>query len=65
MSAKKPRRKPQRRTYIPRSNAVHITIYSQDGKPVPKGVLNEAAEAVTNVAFKHSDLNLLTSLAET
>jgi hypothetical protein len=62
MPAKKPRRKPQRRTYVPRPNAVHITIYSQDGRPVPKSVLNEAAQSVTNIALEN---NLLIGLAET
>lgn len=59
---KKPRRKPPRRTYVHRPHAVHITIYSQDGSPVPKSVLNEAAQAVTDVALKN---NLLIGLAET
>ncbi len=36
------------------SNAVHITIYSQNGKPVPNWVLEKAAEAVTEIAQTHS-----------
>lgn len=45
--AEKKQRKPRSRgrTYVPRPNATHITIYSPDGKPVPQSVLNEA-EAV-------------------
>jgi hypothetical protein len=59
----KPRRKrPQKRSYMHRSNAVCITIHSQDGSPVPKSVLNEAAEAVTEIALKN---RLLINLAET
>lgn len=55
------RRRPQRRTYINRPNAVCITIHSQDGSPVPKSVLNEAAEAVTDVALRNG---LLINLAD-
>lgn len=65
MPEAKPKRKPkrqQKRTYVSRSNAVHITIYSQDGKPVPTAVLNEAAQAVTDLALSH---RLLVGLAET
>ena len=63
MSEAKPKRKRQpKRTYVQRSNAVHITIYSQDGRPVPAEVLNEAAEAVTDLALSH---RLLVGLAET
>lgn len=60
---KKARKKQQpRRTYVHRSNAMHITIYSQNGAPVPRKVLEEAAESVTNIALKHQ---LLIGLAET
>lgn len=58
MSAKKPRK----RTYIQRPNAVCITIHSQDGSPVPRRVLDEAAHRVTNLALENG---LLINLAET
>jgi hypothetical protein len=62
MTDKKPRRKNRpRRTYINRPNAVCITIHSQDGSPVPRSVLNEAAEKVTNLALEHG---LLINLAD-
>lgn len=51
----------QRRTYVNRANAVHVTVYSPDGKPVPKAVLNEAADAVTEVALRN---RLLVGLAD-
>lgn len=51
-----------RRTYINRPNAVCITIHSQDGSAVPRGVLNEAAEAVTDIALRNG---LLINLADT
>jgi hypothetical protein len=56
------KRKSVKRTYIPRPNAVHVTVYSPDGRPVPKSVLNQAAEAVTDVALANG---LLVGLAET
>jgi hypothetical protein len=56
------RKRPQKRTYIHRPNAVCITIHSQDGSPVPKAVLNEAANAVTQIALHN---RLLINLAET
>lgn len=59
---KKGRRKQPKRTYVHRPNAVHITVYSVDGQPVPKKVLEEAATAVQDVAFRN---NLLIGLAET
>lgn len=59
--AKKSGRKPQKRGYIHRPNAVCITIHSQDGSPVPRSVLNEAAESVTQIAL---DNHLLINLAE-
>lgn len=56
------RGRPPVRRYIHRPNAVCITIHSQDGSPVPKSVLNEAAEAVTNIALANG---LLINLADT
>lgn len=50
-----------RRTYVHRPNAVCITVHSMDGSPVPRSVLNEAAEAVTDIAIKN---NCLINLAE-
>jgi hypothetical protein len=63
VSEQKKRRskRPQRRTYINRPNAVCITIHSQDGSPVPKSILNEAASSVTNIALEHG---LLINLAD-
>lgn len=59
MPAKKPRKRP---TYIPRPNAVCITIHSQDGAPVPRRILDEAARRVTDLALENG---LLINLAET
>ena len=59
---KKARRKAPRRTYVHHQNAIHITVYSPDGKPVPRSVLNEAAQSVQEVALAN---NLLIGLAET
>lgn len=61
MAEQKARKKAPKRTYIHRPNSVCVTIYSPDGKPVPRSVLNEAAQSVTEIAFKH---NLLIGLAE-
>jgi hypothetical protein len=47
---------------VGRSNAVHVTLYSPDGKPVPKAVLNQAADAVTEIAVAN---RLLVGLADT
>jgi hypothetical protein len=58
---KKPGRKPQKRGYIHRPNAVCITIHSQDGSPVSKSVLNDAADAVTQIALSN---HLLINLAD-
>lgn len=55
-------RRSAKRPYVHRTNAVHITIYSQDGSPVPKVVLEEAAQSVTDIALKHG---LLIALADT
>jgi hypothetical protein len=49
-------------SYIHRPNAVCITIHSQDGSPVPRSVLNEAADSVTQIALRNG---LLINLAET
>jgi hypothetical protein len=57
--AKRPRQQPK--TYIHRPGAVCITIHSQDGSPVPRSVLNEASDAVWEVAQKN---NLLINLAD-
>ncbi len=61
--AKKTRakRKPQPKTYVHRPNAVCITIHSQDGSPVSRSVLDEAADAVWEVARAN---NLLINLAD-
>lgn len=62
MAEQKNKRRPRaKRTYIHRPNAVCITIHSQDGSPVPRAVLNEATEAVTNIALRN---NLLINLAD-
>jgi hypothetical protein len=62
MPDSKSRRKKPKRTYIHRRNAVCITIHSPDGSQVPRSVLNEAADAVTQIALKNG---LLINLAET
>lgn len=60
---KKPRKRSRpKRTYVHRPNAVCITIYSTDGSAVPKSVLAEATEAVTDIALNNG---LLIGLAET
>lgn len=58
---RKPRKKTPRRTYVHRTNAVCVTIYSQDGRPVPRSVLDEATQSILDIAIKN---NLLISLAE-
>jgi hypothetical protein len=60
--AEKRRRPRQKRTYIHRPNALCVTVHSQDGSPIPNGVRNEIAEAVTNIALAHG---LLINLADT
>lgn len=50
-----------KKTYIHRPNAVCITIHSQDGSAVPRSVLDEAADAVTEIALRN---RLLINLAE-
>lgn len=50
-----------KRTYVPRPNAVCITIHSMDGSPVPRAVLDAAATAVTDIAIQN---NCLINLAE-
>lgn len=62
MSEKPRRKKAPKRTYTHKRNAVCITIHSQDGSAVPRSVLNEAAESVTQIALKNG---LLINLAET
>lgn len=58
---RKPRKKAPKRTYIPRTNAVCITVYSPQGKPVPRSVLDKAEQAVLDIALENG---LLISLAE-
>lgn len=64
MDEKKQRRirRPRNNKYVPRTNAVHITIHSQDGNPVPRSVLDQATRAVEEVATKN---RLLINVAET
>lgn len=59
----KPRNKGRvKRTYVHRPNAIHITLYSPHGDPVPRAILNEATQAVTDIALAN---NLLVGLADT
>lgn len=59
---KKPRKRGKpKRTYVHRSNAVCITIYSIDGSQVPREVLDAAANSITEIALHH---NCLINLAE-
>ena len=51
-----------KKTYVHRSNAVHLTLYSPYGDPVPNGVLNEATEVLTKFAL---DNELLIGIART
>lgn len=51
----------KKRTYVHKPGAVCITIHSQDGSPVPKAVLDDAADAVWHIARENS---LLINLAE-
>lgn len=62
MEKVKNRKKTPRRTYVSRPNAIHLTIYSPYGDAVPKAILNEAAEALTQIAL---DNGLLIGIAET
>lgn len=50
------KRSKPRRTYVHRPNAVCVTIHSMDGSPVPKSVLNEAADSITDVAMRNGCL---------
>jgi hypothetical protein len=59
--AKRKRPARPKRTYIHRPNAICVTVHSQDGSPVPRSVLNEVAEAVTDVALRNG---LLINLAD-
>jgi hypothetical protein len=60
---RKPRRKPRKKNgYVPRTNAVHITLYDPLGKPLKPEVAEGAAEAVTQYAL---DNKLLVGLART
>lgn len=47
---RKPKRRRMRSGYVPKPRAVDITLYSQDGNPIPRPALNEAADAVSGVA---------------
>jgi hypothetical protein len=51
-----------KRTYVHRPNAIHITLYSPHGDPVPRAILNEATEVVTQIAVANG---LLVGLADT
>jgi hypothetical protein len=61
--AKKPRRKPRKKNgYVSRSNAIHITLYDPNGRPLKPEVADEAAETITQYAL---DNKLLVGLART
>jgi hypothetical protein len=50
---RKPRKKTGKRPYVHRSNSICVTLYSQDGQPVARNVLDEAEEFLTNIANQH------------
>lgn len=60
---RKRQRKPRKKGgYVPRSNAVHITVYDPAGKPLKPELADQIAESVTQVAL---DNKLLIGLART
>lgn len=58
---KQPRKRNKPRKYVHKPNAVCVTIHSVDGSPVPRAVLNAAADSITQIA---TDYNCLVNLAE-
>lgn len=56
-------RKPRKKGgYVPRSNAVHITLYDPQGKPLKPEVVEEIEKIVTEQALANK---LLVGLART
>jgi DNA-binding winged helix-turn-helix (wHTH) protein len=56
------KRRSPRRGYQARTNAVHVTVHTQDGSKLPQPARREAIAAMTRVAQEHG---LLVNVAET
>jgi hypothetical protein len=56
------RQRAPRRGYQARTNAVHVTIHTQDGSKLQSIARRQAIDAVTRVAQEHG---LLVNVAET
>lgn len=52
--SKSSKRAYKRNTYVRQPSSVCVTIYSQDGAPVSKKVLDEAANSIAGIAHQHS-----------
>ena len=57
--ARKPRKK---HGYVPRSNAIHVTLYDPSGRPLKPEIADQAAETITQFALENK---LLIGLART
>jgi hypothetical protein len=62
MPREKTRPKRRRQTYVPRQNAVHVTLYHPHGEALPKGVAQQAQDALLRLAM---DNGLLIGVATT
>ena len=61
--AEKERKKPRKkRGYVPRSNAIHVTLYDPSGRPLKPEIAEQAANTLTQFAL---DNKLLIGLART
>ena len=61
MSETKKRPRAKKRTYVHRPNAMCFTVYSQDGSPVPRHVLDEVNDSIIEIARHY---NLLVGIAD-
>lgn len=60
--SEKRQRQPRNRGYQARTNAVHVTVHTQDGSKLPNVARRQAIDAMTRVAQEHG---LLVNVAET
>lgn len=56
------KRKRPRQTYVHQKNAVHLTLYSFDGRNISAEVRKEAEQAITDIALRNQ---LLVGIATT
>lgn len=56
------RKRPRKRGYVPRSNAIHVTVYDPTGRALKPEVADEVANVVNDVALEN---HLLIGLART